>query len=61
VKIDATQRQITIQASAGNVSVAANAGKISLQAAAVDIRASANVSIQAGGTLSLRGGLVTIN
>jgi len=61
VTVDAMQRQISITALAGNVSVSANAGKISLQAAAVDITASANVSIQAGGTVSVKGALVTIN
>jgi len=57
---DAGGNSITLDATAGSLSVS-GATRLSVDAPAVEITSTGNVTIDAGGVLTLRGALVTIN
>ena len=52
--------EITIESTPGNITLKSNVG-VSIQSATVDIKADASMTLQASGTLTIKGGLVLIN
>src|SRR6266566_5770724 len=61
IVVDTVSQKIAITSSTGNIELNASAGQLKIQAARVDIQASGTLSLQSGGTLSVKGTLVTIN
>jgi uncharacterized protein involved in type VI secretion and phage assembly len=59
--IDVSGKKIEISCSSGDVAVSAPAGKISLEGKEVAIKASTTVSIEATGSMTIKGQTVAIN
>jgi uncharacterized protein involved in type VI secretion and phage assembly len=59
--IDVSGRKIEISCSSGDVSISAPTGKVEIDASQVAIKAQASLSIEAGGSLTVKGATVAIN
>jgi uncharacterized protein involved in type VI secretion and phage assembly len=59
--IDVSGRKIEITCSSGDVSISAPTGKVEIDASQVAIKAQASLSIEAGGSLTVKGATVAIN
>jgi uncharacterized protein involved in type VI secretion and phage assembly len=59
--IDVSGKKIEISASSGDIALSAPAGKVSVDASQIEIKAQTTMSLQAGGTLTVKGATVQIN
>ncbi|PYQ41969.1 MAG: phage tail protein, partial [Acidobacteria bacterium] len=59
--IDVSGKKIEISCSSGDVAVSAPAGKISLDAKEVEIKSKTTMTIEATGSLTIKGSTVAIN
>jgi uncharacterized protein involved in type VI secretion and phage assembly len=58
---DIAGRKIQITCDSGDIEVAAPAGTVKVDAQTVEIKASANMTLEAGGTMTIKGAQVNIN
>ena len=61
IVIDSAANTITVTTEAGDVSVSAKSGKVDVQATNISIKSTGTISIEASGTLTLKGATVNIN
>jgi uncharacterized protein involved in type VI secretion and phage assembly len=61
VVLDSAKQEVVVECDSGNVVVKAAQGTVTVEAMKVEIKAQAGISIQAGGTLELKGATVNIN
>ncbi|MBI3785375.1 MAG: phage tail protein [Deltaproteobacteria bacterium] len=61
VVIDVSAKKIQITCDTGDVEIAAPAGDIKVSAKSVQIKADTDMSVEAGGTLTIKGATVNIN
>lgn len=59
--IDVSGRKIEISCSSGDIAISAPTGKVEIEASQVAIKAQASLSIEAGGSLTVKGATVAIN
>lgn len=61
IVIDSSSDKIQIHCDSGNVEIKASAGKVQIEAGDAEIKASGNMTLQAGGQMSLKASVVNIN
>jgi uncharacterized protein involved in type VI secretion and phage assembly len=61
VVLDTSGRKVQVVCDAGDVEVTAGSGTVTVQASTVTIKATGSLSIQAGGSVSIKGATVAIN
>ena len=61
IVIDSAANTITVMTEKGDVSVSAKSGKVNVQASDITIKSTGSVTIEASGTLTLKGATVNIN
>jgi len=61
IVIDSSGDKIQILCDSGNVEIRASAGKVQIDAGEAEIKASGNMTLQAGGQMTIKGSVVNIN
>lgn len=61
IVIDSSGDKIQIICESGNVEIKATAGKIQIEASEAEIKATGNMTLQAGGQMTIKGSVVNIN
>jgi uncharacterized protein involved in type VI secretion and phage assembly len=61
VVIDTANRKIRVESDQGDVEVRAPRGTVKIEATTIEIKATGSASLEAGGTLTLKGATVNIN
>lgn len=61
IVIDTSGDKIEITCDSGDVSVAAESGKVEVKASEVKVESSGNMTLEAGGTMTIKGSTVNIN
>lgn len=61
VIVDSANQKIQVICQSGDVEVTANSGTVKVEARTVELTASGNMSLKAGGTMNIKGNLVKIN
>jgi uncharacterized protein involved in type VI secretion and phage assembly len=61
VVIDSANRKIQVICDQGDVEVTAKSGSVTIDAMTVEVKASANMTLQATGTMTIKGATVNIN
>ncbi len=61
IVIDSSGDKIQILCDSGNVEIKASAGKLQIEAAEAEIKTSGNMTLQAGGQMTIKGSVVNIN
>ena len=61
VVIDSANKKIQVICDQGDVEVTAKSGSVTIDAMTVDVKASANMTLQATGTMTIKGATVNIN
>jgi hypothetical protein len=61
IVIDAAGKKIEITCTSGDVSITANAGKVAVEASEISMKSSGAISIEASGSMTLKGATVNIN
>lgn len=61
VIIDSANQKIQVVCDSGDVEVKAASGKVKIEAPTIEIKASGNLNLEAGGTLTIKGATVNIN
>ena len=59
--LDSANRKIQVVSEVGDVEVSAQAGNCKIEALTVEVKASANMSLEAGGIMTIKGAVVNIN
>lgn len=61
IVIDSSGDKIQILCDSGNIEIKATAGKLQVEAVDAEIKASGNMTLQAGGQMTIKGSVVNIN
>jgi uncharacterized protein involved in type VI secretion and phage assembly len=61
VVIDSANRKIQVICDQGDVEISAKAGSVKVEAMTVEVKASANMTLEATGTMTIKGATVNIN
>lgn len=61
IVLDSANSKIQIECSTGDMEISAPAGKLQINAQSIDIKSSAEMNVQAGATLNIKGAMVNIN
>jgi uncharacterized protein involved in type VI secretion and phage assembly len=59
--IDVSGKKIEISCSSGDIAVSAAAGKVSVEAKDIEIKAQSSLTVEAGGSMTIKGKTVAIN
>jgi uncharacterized protein involved in type VI secretion and phage assembly len=61
VVIDSAARKIQVICESGNVEVKAGAGSVTVEAVSIEVKATGNMTLEAAGTMTIKGATVNIN
>jgi uncharacterized protein involved in type VI secretion and phage assembly len=61
VLIDSAARKIQVICDSGNVEVKAGAGSVTVEAVSIEVKATGNMTLEAAGTMTIKGATVNIN
>jgi uncharacterized protein involved in type VI secretion and phage assembly len=61
VIVDSSAKKIQVICDTGDVEISAKAGTVKIEAMTIEVKATANITLEATGTLALKGAMVDIN